>query len=304
MDISFIKGVIPPVVTSVNENDQVDEVVFRQIIEHVIAGGVHGVFALGSNGEFYGLDYNEQKRVIEIAVDQVKGRVPVYAGIGAITTKESVRLAKMAEESGTQAITVLPPMFISPNEEELYQHFLTIAESTSLPILIYNNPDRLKVNISANLVERLADIPNIVGAKDSSGDLTLTSEYIRRTRDKGFKVMAGRDTMILGTLVYGGVGCVAATANIAPKLVVQIYDTFMAGDIQGSLEAQYKLAPLRVAMGLGSWPVVTKDAMNLIGFQAGEPIKPNTSCSEVNMTKLKSILANMGLLKSEMGGIY
>lgn len=303
MDISFIKGVIPPVVTPVNENDQVDEVVFRQIIEHVIAGGVHGVFALGSNGEFYGLDYNEQKRVIEIAVDQVKGRVPVYAGIGAITTKESVRLAKMAEESGTQAITVLPPMFISPNEEELYQHFLTIAESTSLPILIYNNPDRLKVNISANLVERLADIPNIVGAKDSSGDLTLTSEYIRRTRDKGFKVMAGRDTMILGTLVYGGVGCVAATANIAPKLVVQIYDTFMAGDIQGSLEAQYKLAPLRVAMGLGSWPVVTKDAMNLIGFQAGEPIKPNTSCSEVNMTKLKSILANMGLLKSEMGGI-
>jgi 4-hydroxy-tetrahydrodipicolinate synthase len=303
MDISFIKGVIPPVVTPVNENDQVDEVVFRQIIEHVIAGGVHGVFALGSNGEFYGLDYNEQKRVIEIAVDQVKGRVPVYAGIGAITTKESVRLAKMAEESGTQAITVLPPMFISPNEEELYQHFLTIAESTSLPILIYNNPDRLKVNISANLVERLADIPNIVGAKDSSGDLTLTSEYIRRTRDKGFKVMAGRDTMILGTLVYGGVGCVAATANIAPKLVVQIYDTFMAGDIQGSLEAQYKLAPLRVAMGLGSWPVVTKDAMNLIGFQAGEPIKPNTSCSEVNMTKLKNILANMGLLKSEMGGI-
>ena len=302
MDISFIKGVIPPVVTPVNENDQVDEVVFRQIIEHVIAGGVHGVFALGSNGEFYGLDYNEQKRVIEIAVDQVKGRVPVYAGIGAITTKESVRLAKMAEESGTQAITVLPPMFISPNEEELYQHFLTIAESTSLPILIYNNPDRLKVNISANLVERLADIPNIVGAKDSSGDLTLTSEYIRRTRDKGFKVMAGRDTMILGTLVYGGVGCVAATANIAPKLVVQIYDTFMAGDIQGSLEAQYKLAPLRVAMGLGSWPVVTKDAMNLIGFQAGEPIKPNTSCSEVNMTKLKNILANMGLLKSEMGG--
>ncbi len=297
MDISFIKGVIPPVVTPVNENDQVDEVVYRRIIEHVILGGVHGIFALGSNGEFYGLDYNEQKRVIEIAVDQVKGRVPVYAGIGAITTKESVRLAKMAEESGTQAITVLPPMFISPNEEELYQHFVTIAESTSLPILIYNNPDRLKVNISANLVERLADIPNIVGAKDSSGDLTLTSEYIRRTRDKGFKVMAGRDTMILGTLVYGGVGCVAATANIAPKLVVQIYDTFMAGDIQGSLEAQYKLAPLRVAMGLGSWPVVTKDAMNLIGFQAGDPIKPNTSCSEANMAKLKDILANMGLLK-------
>lgn len=296
MDISFIKGVVPPVVTPVDENDIVEENVFRQIIEHVIEGGVHGVFALGSNGEFYGLDFNEQKRVIEIAVDQVKGRVPVYAGIGAITTKESVKLAKMAEESGAKAITVLPPMFISPNEEELYQHFVTIAEATSLPILIYNNPDRLKVNISANLVERLANIPNIVGAKDSSGDLTLTSEYIRRTRDKDFKVMAGRDTMILGTLVYGGIGCVAATANIAPALVVEIYEKFMAGDLKGSLEAQYKLAPLRIAMGLGSWPVVTKDAVNLIGIQAGKPIKPNTSCSEANMAKLKGILDNMGLL--------
>ncbi|WP_378951546.1 4-hydroxy-tetrahydrodipicolinate synthase [Pelosinus sp. sgz500959] len=297
MDISFIKGVIPPVVTPVDANNEVVESVFRQIIEHVITGGVHGVFALGSNGEFYGLDAHEQKRVIEIAVDQVKGRVPVYAGIAAITTKESIKLARMAEDTGAQAITVLPPMFISPNDEELYQHFASIAEATSLPILIYNNPDRLKANISANLIERLADIPNIVGAKDSSGDLTLTSEYIRRTRDKGFKVMAGRDTMILGTLVYGGVGCVAATANIAPKLVVEIYNKFMAGDIQGSLEAQYELAPLRVAMGLGSWPVVTKDAMNLIGFQAGEPIKPNTSCSEANMLTLKNILTKMNLIK-------
>lgn len=297
MDISFIKGVIPPVVTPVDANNEVVESVFRQIIEHVITGGVHGVFALGSNGEFYGLDAHEQKRVIEIAVDQVKGRVPVYAGIAAITTKESIKLARMAEDTGAQAITVLPPMFISPNDEELYQHFASIAEATALPILIYNNPDRLKVNISANLIERLADIPNIVGAKDSSGDLTLTSEYIRRTRDKGFKVMAGRDTMILGTLVYGGVGCVAATANIAPKLVVEIYNKFMAGDIQGSLEAQYELAPLRVAMGLGSWPVVTKDAMNLIGFQAGEPIKPNTSCSEANMLTLKNILTKMNLIK-------
>jgi 4-hydroxy-tetrahydrodipicolinate synthase len=296
MDISFIKGVVPPVVTPVDEEDIVEEKVFRQIIEHVIEGGVHGVFALGSNGEFYGLDFNEQKRVIEIAVDQVKGRVPVYAGIGAITTKESVKLARMPEKSGAKAITVLPPMFISPNEEELYQHFVTIAEATSLPILIYNNPDRLKVNISATLVERLTNIPNIVGAKDSSGDLTLTSEYIRRTRDKNFKVMAGRDTMILGTLVYGGVGCVAATANIAPALVVEIYEKFMAGDLKGALEAQYKLAPLRIAMGLGSWPVVTKDAVNLIGIQAGKPIKPNTSCSEANMAKLKGILDNMGLL--------
>lgn len=297
MDISFIKGIIVPVVTPVDDQDCVAEKPYRQVIEHVIKGGVHGVFALGSNGEFYGLDVTEQQRAIEIAVDQVRGRVPVYAGIGAITTNACVKMAIAAEKLGAQAVTVLPPMFISPNEEELYQHFQAIAAATSLPVLLYNNPDRLNVNISAGLVERLADIPNLVGAKDSSGDLTLTSEYIRRTQNKEFVVLAGRDTMILGTLVYGGVGAVAATANIAPELVVSIYDQYMAGNLKAALAAQYRLAPLRLAFGLGSWPVVTKDAVNLIGINAGAPIKPNTSCSAANMAKLREVLHTMGLLK-------
>jgi 4-hydroxy-tetrahydrodipicolinate synthase len=203
----------------------------------------------------------------------------------------------MAEKAGAQAVTILTPMFISPSEEELYRHFRAIAESTSLPILVYNNPDRTGINISANLIERLAEIPNIVGGKDSSGDLTLTSEYIRRTRNKGFRVMAGRDTMILATLVYGGVGCVAATSNIAPSLVVEIYNKYIAGDIRGSLEAQYKLAPLRIAFELGSFPVVMKDALNLMGVHVGDPIKPIDHCTETNMAKLKEILITMGLIK-------
>ena len=297
MDLNFIKGVIVPVVTPVDAEGRLAEKGYRQVIEHVIRGGVHGVFALGSNGEFYGLDFDEQKRAVEIAVDQSKGRVPVYAGIGSITTRECVKCAKMAETAGAQAVTILPPMFISPNDDELYEHFRAIAAATTLPVLLYNNPDRCKVNVSANLLDKLADIPNIVGAKDSSGDLTLTSEYIRRTRDRGFRVMAGRDTMVLGTLVYGGYGCVAATANVAPQLVVEIYDKFMAGDIPGALEAQYKLAPLRIGFGLGSWPVVTKEAVRLIGLDVGDPIKPNGPCTEANLAKLKAILEKMGLLR-------
>ncbi|MDR3565774.1 MAG: dihydrodipicolinate synthase family protein [Negativicutes bacterium] len=298
MDISFIKGVIVPVVTPVDAEDRVVEKSYRQVIEHVIQGGVHGVFALGSNGEFYGLDFEQQKRAVEIAVDQTAGRVPVYAGIGSITTRECVKCAIMAEAAGAQAITILPPMFISPNEDELYEHFRAIAAATKLPALIYNNPDRCKVNVSANLVEKMANnIPNMVGAKDSSGDLTLTSEYIRRTRGKDFRVMAGRDTMILGTMVYGGYGCVAATANVAPQLVVSIYDKFMAGDMAGALDAQYELAPLRIGFGLGSWPVVTKEAVRLLGFEVGDPIRPNAPCTEDNLAKLKAILAKMSLIK-------
>ena len=295
MNVDFIRGVVTPLITPVDAKERVYETGLRGVIEHVLRGGVHGIFVVGSTGEFYGLDYDEKKRATEITIDQVKGRVPVYVGASGITTKECIRLSQMAEKARAQAITVLTPMFISPSEEELYNHFRAIAESTALPVLVYNNPDRTGINMSANLVERLAEIPNIVGAKDSSGDLTLTSEYIRRTRDKGFRVMAGRDTLILGTLVYGGVGCVAATSNVAPALVVEIYDKFMAGDIQGSLEAQYRLVPLRIAFGLGSFPVVMKDALNLLGIDVGDPIKPLGHCTEANMAKLEEVLVKMGL---------
>ncbi|HEY9381131.1 MAG TPA: dihydrodipicolinate synthase family protein [Burkholderiales bacterium] len=294
MDTSFIHGVIPPIITPTDADERVEEQGLRRVVDHVIEGGVHGILALGSNGEFFSLAADEQERAIALTVQHAKGRVPVYMGIGAIATKECIRLARIAERHKAQAITVLPPMFIGLNEEELYQHFRAIADATSLPMLIYNNPDRLQMNVSAKLLERIADVPNIVGVKDSSGDLALTAEYILRTRDKGFKVMAGRDLLILATLAYGGVGCVATTANMAPQLVVSIYDKYRAGDLNGAREAQFKLAPLRLAFNLGSFPAMTKDAMNLMGFNVGSLIKPITSCSEDNLAKLRKILQDAG----------
>jgi 4-hydroxy-tetrahydrodipicolinate synthase len=297
MNTDFIKGIVTPLITPVDEKEKVNETSLRNLIEYVIKGGVHGVFVLGSTGEFYGLPFEEKRRATEITIDQVKGRVPVYVGASAITTRECIDLAGMAEKIGAQAITVLTPMFISPNDEELYMHFRAIAESTSLPILLYNNPDRTGVNMSAKLIERLAEIPYIVGVKDSSGDLTLTSEYIRRTKNKNFNVMAGRDTLILATLVYGGIGAVAATSNVAPALVADIYNKFIAGDIKGSMKSQFELAPLRIAFSLGSFPVVMKDALNLIGINVGDPVRPINHCSDSNMSELKNILVKMGLIK-------
>src|SRR5579859_2049584 len=229
MNIDFIRGVIPPLVTPVNDAEEIDEAALRRVIDHVLAGGVHGLLSLGSTGEFFALDHERMQRTLAVTVEHTRARVPVYMGIGAVSTRECIKLARMAEKEKAQAITLLPPMFISPNEEELFQHFRTVAEATTLPLLLYNNPDRMNVNISANLLERLAGVPNIAGVKDSSGDLTLTCEYIRRTRKTGFKVMAGRDVLILGTLACGGVGCVASTANVVPGLVVSIYEKFMAG---------------------------------------------------------------------------
>jgi 4-hydroxy-tetrahydrodipicolinate synthase len=292
-----IRGVIPPLITPMDENEKLDTVALRNLIEHVIKGGVHGVFVLGSTGEFYGLDYEEKVRAVEVTMEQVNGRVPVYVGASAITTKECIKLAKLAKQNKAAAITVLTPMFITPNESELYNHFRTIAEAVDIPNVLYNNPERTGVNMSANLVEKLADIPNIVGAKDTSGDMTLTSEYIRRTRDKGFSIMAGRDTMILATLVYGGTGCVAGTANVVPEIVVEIYDKFMAGDLAGALEAQYRLALFRNAYSLGSFPVVPKDALNMMGVNVGHPIKPIEHMTAANQAKLKEILIKIDAIK-------
>ena len=293
-----IRGVIPPLITPMDENEKLDTGALRNLIEYVIKGGVHGIFVLGSTGEFYGLDYEEKVRAVEVTMEQVNGRVPVYVGASAITTKECIKLAKLAKQNNAAAITVLTPMFITPNESELYNHFRTIAEAVDIPNVLYNNPERTGVNISANMVEKLADIPNIVGAKDTSGDMTLTSEYIRRTRDKGFSIMAGRDTMILATLVYGGTGCVAGTANVVPEIVVEIYDKFMAGDLAGALEAQYRLSLFRNAYSLGSFPVVPKDALNMMGINVGHPIKPIEHMTAANQAKLKEILIKIGAMKA------
>ncbi|ADG92688.1 Dihydrodipicolinate synthase [Arcobacter nitrofigilis DSM 7299] len=297
MNTDFIHGVIPPIVTPTTSDDKVNESCLGEIVDHIIAGGVHGILSLGSNGEFYGLEREEQEKAATITIEKAAGRVPVYLGIADITTRECVRWAKQAESMGAKAVSVLHPMFLGPNDDEMYQHFKSVAEATNLPVLLYNNPDRMRCGISASLAERLSDIPNIVGIKESSGDMTLTAELIRRTKGKDFKVIAGRDILILSTLVYGGVGTVASSANIIPELVVDIYNKFKAGDIAGALEVQYKIAPMRMAYNLSSFPVVTKDYMRILGFDVGEPILPNTRSNTQDMAKLKALLDDLGAKK-------
>jgi 4-hydroxy-tetrahydrodipicolinate synthase len=293
----FVHGVIPPMITPTDAKGNVLESNLRGLLDHVIGGGVHGVFVLGGAGEFYALDAAQKRRVVEITMDHVAGRVPVYVGASAITTREAIAHAQIAESLGAQALSVLTPFYISPSETELYNHYVAVAKSTKLPIVLYTNPDRTGgVNISANLCERLADVENIVAIKDSSGDMTLTSEFIRRGGPKGMKVLAGRDTLIYGTLAHGGAGCVATTANIAPKLVVEIYEKYKAGDVQGALAAQYRLNPLRLNFGLGTFPAMAKDALNLIGVPAGDPIEPVVHCSAENTEKLKNVLRQLQLL--------
>lgn len=300
MNTDFIKGVIVPILTPIDEEERVDEKKYREQIDYVIEGGVLGILAFASNGEFYMVEEPEMERGLEIAMDQTAGRVPVYFGIGAIKTRLCCRLAKMAASKGVAGISILQPMFLKPTEEELFLHFKTIAEAVpETPVLLYNNPGRVGYSISANVVERLArEVPNIVGMKDSSGDMTLMSEYIRRTRDVDFKVFGGKDTLLYAALCHGAVGGVCTAANFMPELITDIYNKYVAGDRDGALEAQYKLNPVRLAMDKASFPVAAKDMANIRGRNVGLPYRPNLPTEEGPILEyMRTVMRTAGLIE-------
>lgn len=298
MNTELIKGIIPPILTPIDKDERINEAKMRKQVNHVIEGGVNGILAFGSNGEFYMAEEDEMERALKIMVDETKGRVPVYMGIGGIQTKKCIRIAQMAAKAGAFGVSVLQPMFLKPTEEELYQHFKAIAASIpGTPMLLYNNPGRTGYTLSSNLVLKLAEeMENIVGMKDSSGDMTQTCEFIRRTRHLDFKVFGGKDTLIYAALVHGAAGAVATTANMFPELVTSIYKKYVAGDLKGSLEAQYKLNPVRLMMDKASFPVATKDMANIMGLDVGEPYRPSLPTKGAILEQMIDEIKIAGLL--------
>ena len=189
-----IRGIIPPVATPMQANEDLDLPRLKWFLDHLIKSGVHGVFVLGTNSEFYALDEREKQEVIATTVAHVNRRVAVFAGTGAETTREAVRLTKMAERERADGVSVITPYFVSPSQQEIFDHYRRIAESTSLPVILYNNPSTCGgVRIDVDTVARLAELPNILGMKDSSGDLQNTNECVRVAPER-FSVMQGRDT--------------------------------------------------------------------------------------------------------------
>jgi 4-hydroxy-tetrahydrodipicolinate synthase len=291
-----IQGIIPPVATPMLANEDIDIPRLKWFIDHLISSGVHGIFVLGTNSEFYAMDEREKQEVIATAVAHVRGRVPVYAGTGAETTREAIRLTKMAEKEGADGVSVITPYFVLPNQQEIYDHYRRIAEATKLPVVLYNNPATCGgIKIDVDTVASLAEIPNILGVKDSSGDLQNTIEYLRVVPER-FSVMMGRDTLIFSAMMYGARGAVPATGNIAPKLLVEIYEKFINGDQAGSRAAQRKLHPVRMALTLGTAPGGVKAALDVLGMSIGPCRSPVAPLPPDKMVKMKSALQQAGLL--------
>jgi 4-hydroxy-tetrahydrodipicolinate synthase len=291
-----IHGIIPPVATPMQANEDLDLPRLRWFLDHLIASGVHGVFVLGTNSEFYALDEAEKQAVVATAVAHVNKRVPVFAGTGAETTREAVRLTKMAEREGADGVSVITPYFISPNQQEIYDHYRRIAEHTKLPVVLYNNPSTCGgLKIDVDTVARLAQIPNILAVKDSSGDLQNTVEYIRVVPER-FSVLMGRDTLIFSALQMGARGAVPATGNVAPALLAEIYNAFRRGDVGASRAAQLRLNPLRLALALGTAPGGVKAALALLGTPIGPCRSPVSGLGPDKVPMMRLALQAAGLL--------
>jgi 4-hydroxy-tetrahydrodipicolinate synthase len=291
-----IHGIIPPVATPMQANEDLDLPRLKWFLDRLINAGCHGIFVLGTNSEFYALDEREKQEVIATTVAHVNKRRPVYAGTGAETTREAVRLTKMAEREGADGVSVITPYFIMPTQSELIDHYRRIAERTRLPVILYSNPATCGgLKIEPETVARLAEIKNIVAIKDSSGDLQNTIETVRLVPDS-FSVLLGRDTLIAPGLMFGVKGAIPASGNIAPKLVVEIYEAFRAGDIDRCKAAQKRLSPVRIALTIGTSPGVVKQAMALVGWDVGPSRSPITPLSADKRAKLKEILTGAGLV--------
>ena len=293
MNNPAIKGIITPIITPMNPDESVNVPELRNQIERQIAGGVHGIFCFGTNGEGYILSTQEKEEILEATIDQVKGRVPVYAGTGCISTRDTIYMSRRAQELGADVLSIITPSFAAASQKELYDHYCEVAKHVDLPIVLYNIPPRTGNKLLPETVAKLArDVDVIQGAKDSSGDLENLKAYIRLTQDVGkpFSVLAGNDGAILTCLKEGGAGGIAGRANLYPKSLASIYNSFVAGDIAQAEKLQDAVATLQRVFRFGNPNTVIKKAVAMLGYPVGDCRRPFNYLCDEGIAELQAVL--------------
>lgn len=287
-----IKGIITPILTPMNEDESINEDELRKLVRRQLEAGIHGIFTCGTNGEGYILNSKEKEQILSVVIDEVKGRIPVYAGTGCIGTKETIQQSLTAKSLGANVLSIITPSFAAASQDELYQHYLTIAKEVDMPIILYNIPARTGNALMPVTVEKLSRIDNIVGIKDSSGNFDMMLQYIEITRGQAFSVLSGNDSLILWNLIAGGAGGIVGCANVYPKTMVSIYETFISGDIKKAHEIQDSIRPFRNCFRYGNPNTIVKMAVNLLGYNVGNCRAPFNRISDEGMNALKDVLEN------------
>lgn len=286
-------GVIAPIITPMNEDESINFTELRNQVNRLIANGIHGIFPFGTNGEGYILGEEEKMAALAVIVEEVAGRVPVYAGVGAISTQDTIRQALKAQALGVDYLSVITPSFAVASQDELFTHYETVAHAVDLPIILYNIPARTGNALAPATVARLAEIKNIVGAKDSSGNFDNMLQYIEKTRQRAdFSVLSGNDSLILWNLLAGGAGGVAGCANVYPDNMVQIYEEFLKGNLEKSREYQDAIRSFRDCFRFGNPNTIVKTAVKLLGYPVGKCRAPFNQVSALGLEKLQAVLAS------------
>jgi len=291
----MFKGAITAIVTPF-KNGQFDEAAYRELIEFQVKGGVHGIVPCGTTGESPTLSHAEHKRVVETCIDQVKKRVKVIAGSGSNNTAEALELTKHAEAAGADAALMITPYYNKPTQEGLYQHYKTVASQTKIPIVVYNVPGRTSVNLLPETMARLAELPNIVGLKDATGDLKQGCKTLELCGDK-ITVLSGDDFTTLPLMCVGAMGVISVVSNVAPADMAGMCNAFFKGDLAKARELHYKMWPLMEAMFFETNPVPAKTALKMMGKITGDMRQPLCPMSAANDAKLRQVMQKYGLIK-------
>jgi 4-hydroxy-tetrahydrodipicolinate synthase len=279
------------------KNGKLDEEAFQRFIEWQINEGTHGLVPAGTTGESPTLDYAEHKRVIELAVETAKGRVPVIAGTGSNSTDEAIELTEYAAKVGADAVLIVTPYYNKPTQEGLYQHYKAINDAVAIPIVIYNIPGRSVVDMSVDTMTRCFALKNVVGVKDATANLARTSQQ-RLAMGPEFNLLSGEDATALGFMAHGGHGCISVASNIAPRLCADFQNACLAGDYKTALALQDRLMPLHDAMFCEANPGPVKYAASRLGLCEADMRLPLVPISQASQRIVDAALARVGLVQA------
>ena len=275
---------------------KLDEQGLVDLIEYQITNGIHGIVPCGTTGESATLDFDEHKRVIDLTVKTVAGRVPVIAGTGANNTAEAIELTESAKESGADAVLSVAPYYNKPCQEGLYQHFKAITEAVDIPMFLYNVPGRTVVHILPPTVARLAELPSIIGIKEACGDLNQISDVIRFCPND-FIILSGDDFTSMPTVFIGSKGVISVVSNVDPGGMARVMEAALKGDAETAKKEHYRLFPLMKLMFMSPSPAAPKKALELIGrMKDSSPRLPMMPADDATVKALKEELARLGMI--------
>lgn len=291
----MFEGSFVALVTPFKDDDSLDEAKLKELIEIQIEGGTHGIVPCGTTGESPSLSDSEHGRVIDITIETVNGRVPVIAGTGSNSTARTLHATKHAKAAGADAALIVTPYYNKPNQEGLYAHYMKIADTVDIPIVVYNVPGRCGTDILSPTIARLAEHPNIVALKEATGELKRASEVVNLCPDD-FVVLSGDDVNTLPIMAVGGKGVISVVANIAPSDIAEMCNAFHAGNLELARKLHYKTYPLAVNLFIETNPIPAKTSLQLMGKLNGKVRLPLAPLSPKNLEALRDTLTDTGLI--------